>query len=46
MLSLSLAAPRAERLGLKVKGFFAERIANRNRANKNISEEEQGVRRA
>ena len=47
MLSLSLAAPRAGRLGLKVKGFFAERIANRNRAKKNATgEEEQGVRRA
>ena len=44
MLSLSLAAPRAGRLGLKVKGFFAERIANR--AKKNKQEEEQGVRRA
>jgi hypothetical protein len=43
MLSLSLAAPRAERLGLKVKGFFAERIANRAKKN---GEEEQGVRHA
>ena len=42
MLSLSLAAPRAERLGLKVKGFFAERFCE---AKKN-GEEEQGVRRA
>jgi hypothetical protein len=41
MLSLSLAVPRAERLGRKVKGFFAERFAG-----KKNGEEEQGVRRA
>ena len=41
MLSLSLAVPRAERLGREVKGFFAERVAG-----KKNGEEEQGVRRA
>ena len=41
MLSLSLAVPRAERLGRNVKGFFAERFAG-----KKNGEDEQGVRRA
>ena len=41
MLSLSLAVPRAARLGRKVKGFFADAFAG-----KKDGEEEQSVRRA
>ena len=41
MLSLSLAVPRAARLGRKVKGFLAETFAE-----KKDGEDERGVRRA